>query len=134
MDRSARELLFSLEGRARDIAVTLEREIRGIAPYAELARSLGAPTWFLHERVVTLVPLRTRCQLHFWDGAALEPLAPHALHRPSRGQARFIPLRSMLDIDDTVLTLIGEAFRFKAAALARADRDVLRNRAFRQPR
>ncbi|NRA31524.1 MAG: hypothetical protein HRU11_14835 [Parvularculaceae bacterium] len=116
-----RTLLNKLEGRTGDIARTVEREIKDIAPYAELGLAMGVPTWHLHDRVVSLLPLPNRCQLHFWDGEALEALFPDRLAAPSHGPMRYLRLESMFDVDENVREVLKGAFSLKIDQLAEAD-------------
>lgn len=116
-----RTLLRELEGRTGDIARTVEREVKDIAPYAELRLALGVPTWHLHDRVVSLLPLPHRCQLHFWDGEALEAMFPDRLAAPSHGPIRYLRLDSMFDVDEGVRDILRAAFSLKIGQWAKYD-------------
>ncbi|MEM1380926.1 MAG: hypothetical protein AAGH41_09915 [Pseudomonadota bacterium] len=125
-----RTLLSSLDGRTGEIARTVEREIQAIAPYAELGLAMGVPTWHLHDRVVSLIPLATRCQLHFWQGDQLALQFPGILQATKAGPMRFIQLSSMLDVNAQVKEVIAAAFSLQIAALAREDHTSVRKGAF----
>jgi len=108
-----RSLLRGLDGRTGDIARTVEREIATIAPYAELGLALGVPTWHLHDRVVSLLPLPNRCQLHFWQGEELQSMFPATLTGPTSGPIRYLRLESMFDVNDAVCQVLERAFSLK---------------------
>lgn len=129
MTNEAAELFDSLQGKAWEIATTVRREVDAVAPYAELGFALGVPTWFHGERVVSMVPYLNKCTLHFWDGEALESFAPGRLRSPSSGPIRTLELRSMLDVDEPVKTLLREAFALRVAAYAKSGDDRDRNAA-----
>ncbi|MEM9838429.1 MAG: hypothetical protein AAF830_04660 [Pseudomonadota bacterium] len=120
-----------LEGRAWEIARTIQREIADVAPFAELSITLGSPTWSFHERVVSLVFLHDRCQLTFWDGACLDGLHPDLKPLQMTPERRSLPLRSMLDIDESVRNLLSTAFQAKIDAIAKSDHACVRTTAFR---
>ena len=98
--------------RRREIAMTVERTIDDVAPYAEKSEIMGASTWMLHDRVVSLVPLGGRSQLHFWQGEVRSDRFPGMLKGQGDGAPRYVPLTSMLDVDGDVKELIREAFDF----------------------
>ena len=120
----------TLQGRPWEIALTVEREIRQVAPYAELRMALDAPTWYFHEKVVALVPLSTCCQLHFWQGDALEGLHPGLVRPMMASGIRTLKVTSMLDIDESVRALFRAAFQAKIEQLAADDHTSARKAAF----
>ncbi|MEM9810663.1 MAG: DUF1801 domain-containing protein [Pseudomonadota bacterium] len=117
--------LDELEGRAWEIAQTVRRGIKAAAPYAEAGFAFGHPTWFLHSRVLSLVPMGKRCKLYFWDGAAVER---HVGMRMQGGgsEIRYIVLESMLDVNAEVLDLISAAFQVQIERLAASESRVPR--------
>ncbi|MEO1657481.1 MAG: hypothetical protein AAFR65_07145 [Pseudomonadota bacterium] len=125
MTNDPHALIDALEGRAWEIAHTVRHEVKAAAPYAEIGLAFGRPTWFLHERVISLVALGDRCKLYFWQGAALERRAGE---RMSGGgsEIRYVVLESIFDVDARVKRLIGEAFQLQIEAIAAADRAAQR--------
>lgn len=121
MENDALTLLAGLGGRQRDIASTVRREINAIAPYAELSVVLGVPTWSVHYRVVSILPIAGRCNLHFWQGARLEHVLPDRLEGTGAGGIRYVALRSLLDVDRGVRHLLREAFALNLQDLAREE-------------
>lgn len=120
-----------VEGRAWEIARTVEREIREAAPFAELRMTLGTPTWYFHEKVVSLVFLHARCQLTFWQGAGLDDLHPGLVRGINDPRIRTLPLTTMLDVDDSVRRLFAAAFQQQVDAIAESDHACVRTTAFR---
>ncbi|NNU16298.1 DUF1801 domain-containing protein [Parvularcula sp. ZS-1/3] len=121
MMNNAETMLDLLEGRAREIADTVRREVEACAPYAEFGLALGVPTWSLFDRVVSLIPFERKCNLHFWRGSDLDAMLPGRLRGTGAGAIRFIELRSLLDVDAEVKLLLREAFQLQIAHLAEAE-------------
>lgn len=121
MKSNAQQTLAALEGRAWAIADAVRREVENAAPYAEFGLSLGVPTWFLHERVLSLTPFTESCMLQFWHGDALAEVLPFVLKPTRSAPMRSLRLRSLLDVDATVAELIAEAFALQIRRLASDD-------------
>ncbi|MEO1041949.1 MAG: hypothetical protein AAFX52_06630 [Pseudomonadota bacterium] len=121
-------MIDALEGRAWEIAHTIRHEVRTAAPYAEIGLAFGRPTWFLHDRVVSLVALGDRCKLYFWQGAAVEQRLG-ARMRGGGSEIRYVVLESIFDVDERVKLMIQDAFQFQIETLSVADSSTKRNAA-----
>ena len=113
-------MIDALEGRAWEIAHTVRHEVKAAAPYAEIGLAFGRPTWFLHDRVISLVALGHRCKLYFWQGAALEKRLGRRL-AGGGSEIRYVVLESIFDVDDRVKELIEAAFQLQIERLAVAE-------------
>ncbi|MEM9286226.1 MAG: hypothetical protein AAGA39_10100 [Pseudomonadota bacterium] len=121
MTQDPHALIDALEGRAWEIAHTIRHEVKAAAPYAEAGIAFGRPTWFLHDRVVSIVALGDRCKLYFWQGAALEKRLGERM-RGGGSEIRYLVLESIFDVDDRVKRVLAEAFQLQIEALASADK------------
>ncbi|MEM6912744.1 MAG: hypothetical protein AAF511_02065 [Pseudomonadota bacterium] len=114
-------MIDALEGRAWEIAHTIRHEVMAAAPYAEIGLAFGRPTWFLHDRVVSLVALGDRCKLYFWQGAAVEQRLG-ARMSGGGSEIRYVTLESIFDVDERIKCMIHEAFQFQIETISVADR------------
>ena len=120
MTHDPHAMIDALKGRAWEIAHTVRHEVNAAAPYAEIGLAFGRPTWFFHDRVVSLVALGDRCKLYFWQGAALETRLGQRLSGGG-SEIRYIALESIFDVDSRVKGLIAEAFQHQIETVAAAD-------------
>jgi hypothetical protein len=112
------EYLDALPTTPRLIGDAVRREIQAIAPYAEFGIALGTPTWSHGVRVVSLLPFKTRCTLHFWEGDALASPLLGRLRGSKLSPVRYLELRSILDLDDEVRRLLRTAFEHRLRLIA----------------
>jgi hypothetical protein len=121
MTLSSEAYIDTLPLPARLIADTVRREIEAAAPYAEFGMALGTPTWSHGARVVSVLPFRRRCTLHFWAGEQLDGRVPIRLRGGLNGPVRYLELRSILDVNSDVKSLISAAFAHQLERLAEED-------------